>query len=81
MKRTWVFTYDRNQIVKSMRWTRRRQHKTLVMDQKMRKKEVKEFREWASKNRNRIGPHSRWRTAMRADLMEHPEISTIFRDY
>lgn len=78
MKRAWIYTYDRNQLVKSMRWTRRRQHKTLVMNQKMKKKEVKEFREWAIKNHNRIRTHSRWRTVMKASLMEHPEASTIF---
>lgn len=62
-----------------MRWNRRRQHKRLVVNQKMRKKEIKKFRKWASKNRNRIGGHSRWRTVMKANLMEHPEISTIFK--
>lgn len=77
--RNWIYGFDKNGKAKAMRWTRRRQHKQLVINQKLRKKETKEFHKWTSNNRNRIGPHSRWRTAMKADLMEHPEISTIFK--
>lgn len=77
-KRNWILTYDRNGKFKSMRWTRRRQHKTLVLHEQQRKHEVKRFHKWATMNRIRVRIHARWRTAMKAMLMERPELTTIF---
>lgn len=73
-----ILTYDRNRLVKSMRWTRRRQHKTLVLNEQQRKHEVKEFHKWAAMNRTRFRGHGRWRTAMKAKLMEQPKLATVF---
>lgn len=77
-KRNRILTYDRNGKFKSMRWDRRRQHKTLVLHEQQRKHEVKRFHKWATMNRIRVGTHARWRIAMKAMLMERPELTTIF---